>query len=131
MYEDTTDVASYSYDTSKRELVSYDGVGPKTAAKWIAQYGDLTGIVAHADEIKGKAGENLRAHLEGVLRNRRLNQLVTDVPLDVGIADLERRTWQREEIHRVFDSLEFRVLRDRLFASGEWKKSEIVSCEVI
>jgi DNA polymerase-1 len=110
---------------SSDNLPGVPGVGPKTAAKWITQYGDLQGIVAHADEIKGKAGDNLRAHLESVLRNRRLNQLVSDVPLDVGIADLERRPWQREEVHRVFDSLEFRVLRDRLFATFESPSEEV------
>ena len=110
---------------SSDNLPGVPGVGPKTAARWIAQYGDLEGIVAHADEIKGKAGENLRAHLDSVLRNRRLNQLISDVPLDVGIADLERRPWQREEVHRVFDSLEFRVLRDRLFATFDSPSEEV------
>lgn len=110
---------------SSDNLPGVPGVGPKTAAKWITQYGDLEGIVAHADEIKGKAGENLRAHLDSVLRNRRLNQLVSDVPLEVGIADLERRPWQREEVHRVFDSLEFRVLRDRLFATFDSPRDEV------
>jgi DNA polymerase I len=110
---------------SSDNLPGVPGVGPKTAAKWITQYGDLAGIVAHVDEITGKAGDNLRAHLESVLRNRRLNQLVADVPLDVGIPDLERRTWQREEVHRVFDSLEFRVLRDRLFATFDSGSDEI------
>jgi DNA polymerase I len=110
---------------SSDNLPGVPGVGPKTAAKWINQYGDLAGIVAHVDEIKGKAGESLRAHLDNVLRNRRLNQLVMDVPLDVGITDLERRTWQREEVHRVFDSLEFRVLRDRLFATFDSGTDEV------
>ena len=75
---------------SSDNLPGVPGVGPKTAAKWIGQYGDLTGVVAHVDEIKGKAGESLREHLDGVLRNRRLNQLVRDLELPVGIADLER-----------------------------------------
>ncbi|NLJ53468.1 MAG: DNA polymerase I, partial [Intrasporangiaceae bacterium] len=110
---------------SSDNLPGVPGVGPKTAAKWITQFGDLTGIVANIDQIKGKAGENLRAHLDGVLRNRRLNQLVTDVPIEVGIPDLERRTWQREEVHRVFDSLEFRVLRDRLFATFDTVTEEV------
>ena len=100
---------------SSDNLPGVPGVGPKTAAKWIAQYGDLTGVVAHVDEIKGKAGESLREHLDGVLRNRRLNQLVRDLELPLGIADLERQNWDREQVHTVFDSLEFRVLRDRLF----------------
>lgn len=100
---------------SSDNLPGVPGVGPKTAAKWIGQYGDLTGLVAHVDEIKGKAGESLREHLDGVLRNRRLNQLVRDLDVPVTIADLERQNWDREQVHAVFDSLEFRVLRDRLF----------------
>ena len=64
---------------SSDNLPGVPGVGPKTAAKWINQYGDLDGVVAHVDQIKGKAGESLREHLDGVLRNRRLNQLVSDV----------------------------------------------------
>ncbi|GAB49125.1 DNA polymerase I [Mobilicoccus pelagius] len=100
---------------SSDNLPGVPGVGPKTAAKWLGQYGDLTGIVANVTAIKGKAGESLREHLDGVLRNRRLNALVRDVALPVTLADLERTSWDREEVHRVFDSLEFRVLRDRLF----------------
>ena len=100
---------------SSDNLPGVPGVGPKTAAKWITQYGDLEGIVAHVDEIKGKVGDALREHLTGVLRNRRLNQLVHDVPLEVSVDDLERRGWDREQVHTVFDGLEFRVLRDRLF----------------
>ena len=100
---------------SSDNLPGIPGVGPKTAAKWINLYGDLTGIVTNADQIKGKAGDALRDHLDGVLRNRRLNQLVGDLELPVELGDLERRVWDREEIHTVFDRLEFRVLRDRLF----------------
>ena len=100
---------------SSDNLPGVPGVGPKTAAKWLGQYGDLTGLVAHVDEIKGKAGDALREHLDGVLRNRRLNQLVRDVELGVDVEDLARTNWDREEVHRVFDGLEFRVLRDRLF----------------
>ena len=104
---------------SSDNLPGVPGVGPKTAAKWIQQYGDLTGVVAHVTDIGGKAGESLREHLDGVLRNRRLNQLVHEVALDVSVDDLERKTWDREEVHKVFDGLEFRVLRDRLFATLE------------
>ena len=109
---------------SSDNLPGVPGVGPKTAAKWIGQYGDLTGVVAHVDEIKGKAGEALREHLDGVLRNRRLNQLVRDLELPLGIADLERQNWDREQVHTVFDSLEFRVLRDRLFEYLEAPQEE-------
>jgi DNA polymerase-1 len=109
---------------SSDNLPGVPGVGPKTAAKWLNQYGDLTGLVAHVDEIGGKAGANLREHLASVLRNRRLNALVRDLPLPVTVADLERRSWDREEVHRVFDGLEFRVLRERLFATFEATREE-------
>jgi DNA polymerase I len=104
---------------SSDNLPGVPGVGPKTAAKWLAQHGDLAGIVDHADQLTGKAGQALRDHLSDVLRNRRLNQLVGDLELPFALADLERHTWDREEVHRVFDGLEFRVLRDRLFATLE------------
>ncbi len=102
---------------SSDNLPGVPGVGPKTAAKWLAQHDDLTGIVDHADQLPGKAGQALRDHLSDVLRNRKLNQLLGDLELPLQIADLERHTWDREEVHRVFDGLEFRVLRDRLFAT--------------
>ena len=111
-----SDLAALVGETSDN-LPGVPGVGPKTAAKWLTTYGDLTGVIAHVDQIKGKAGESLRAHVDGVLRNRRLNRLVDDVDLPIGIADLARQPWDRDEVHRVFDGLEFRVLRDRLFAT--------------
>jgi len=104
---------------SSDNLPGVPGVGPKTAAKWIQQYGDLTGVVAHIADIPGKAGQSLRDNLDLVLRNRRLNQLIHDVAVDVTVDDLERKTWDREEVHQVFDGLEFRVLRDRLFSTLE------------
>jgi DNA polymerase I len=115
LYSDLAALVGESSDN----LPGVPGVGPKTAAKWIQQYGDLTGVVAHVGEIKGKAGESLREHLDGVLRNRHLNQLVHDVELEVTVDGLERQSWDREEVHKVFDGLEFRVLRDRLFATLE------------
>ena len=100
---------------SSDNLPGVPGVGNKTAAKWINTYGDLDGIVAHAPEIKGKVGQSLRDHLDQVLTNRRLNRLVDDLELPLTIEDLRLRAWDREGIHQVFDGLEFRVLRDRLF----------------
>ena len=113
-----SDLAAMVGETSDN-LPGVPGVGPKTAAKWIGQYGDLAGIVANVDSIGGKAGESLREHLSQVLRNRSLNQLVTDVELPFAPTELERKTWDRDAVHTLFDSLEFRVLRDRLFATIE------------
>ncbi len=95
-------------------LPGVPGVGPKTAAKWLDQYEGLENLLRHADEIKGKVGDSFRAHLDDVRRNRELNALVTDLELPVGLSDLERRDWDREAVHTIFDALEFRVLRDRL-----------------
>ena len=121
-----SDLAAMVGETSDN-LPGVPGVGPKTAAKWITQFGDLDGIVAAIDQVKGKAGESLRAHLDQVLRNRRLNQLVTDCDVQVTIEDLARTQWAREEVHEVFDRLEFRVLRDRLFATVEAAEPEAES----
>ncbi|QSB12959.1 DNA polymerase I [Natronosporangium hydrolyticum] len=97
-------------------LSGVPGVGPKTAAKWLGQYGSLEGIVERVDQIKGKAGESLRAHLADVLRNHELNRLVDDLELPLTVAEAEWHGWDREAVHQVFDALEFRVLRDRLYA---------------
>ncbi len=118
-----SDLAAMVGETSDN-LPGVPGVGPKTAAKWILQFGDLDGIVAGIDQVKGKAGEALREHLDQVLRNRRLNQLVKDAPVGVTIADLARAQWNRDEVHTVFDRLEFRVLRDRLFATVDAAEPE-------
>lgn len=95
-------------------LPGVPGVGPKTAAKWLTQYGSLEEVLAHAEEIKGKAGQSLRDHVDDVLRNRRLNALVTD--LDLGIdasADLGLPLTNRGELADIMDTLEFRSLHDR------------------
>ena len=100
-------------------LPGVPGVGPKTAAKWIIQYDGLDNVVNRAEEIKGKAGESLREHLGDVVRNRQLNALVTDLELPLVPTDLAMRPWDRQEVHTLFDGLEFRVLRDRLFETLE------------
>jgi len=97
-------------------LTGVPGVGDKTAAKWISEFGGLDGIVANADKIKGKAGESLRAHLAEVMRNYRLNSLVLDLELPLGPQDVQWHGWDREAVHQVFDALEFRVLRERLYS---------------
>ncbi|MFC4003057.1 DNA polymerase I [Prauserella oleivorans] len=98
-------------------LPGIPGVGEKTATKWIRQFGSLGELVDRVDEVKGKVGDALRAHVDAVLLNRQLTELVRDVPLETGPGDLEVRQWDRDAVHRLFDELEFRVLRDRLFAT--------------
>jgi DNA polymerase-1 len=98
-------------------LPSIPGVGEKTAAKWVAEFGSLAQLVDRVGEVKGKAGDKLRDHLGDVLRNRQLTELARDVQLEAGPHDLRPVPWQREQIHQLFDTLQFRVLRDRLYAT--------------
>jgi DNA polymerase-1 len=96
-------------------LPGIPGVGEKTASKWIAEYGSLQSLVDNVDSVRGKVGDALRAHLAGVIRNRELTDLVRDVPLAETPDTLRMQPWDRDRIHQLFDQLEFRVLRDRLF----------------
>ena len=96
-------------------LPGIPGVGEKTASKWIAEYGSLQGLVDNVDSVRGKVGDALRANLASVVRNRELTDLVRDVPLAQTPDTLRLQPWDRDHIHRLFDDLEFRVLRDRLF----------------
>ena len=96
-------------------LPGIPGVGEKTAAKWIVEYGSLQGLVDNVDTVRGKVGDSLRENLATVLLNRELTHLVRDVPLAQTPDTLGLLPWDRDQIHRLFDDLEFRVLRDRLF----------------
>ncbi|WP_216843308.1 DNA polymerase I [Phytoactinopolyspora alkaliphila] len=115
-------------------LPNIPSVGEKTAAKWVVQFGSLDELVARADEVKGKVGDALRAHLGQIMTNRQLTELVRDVPLDVRIDDLIRQPWDREAVHQLFDTLQFRVLRDRLYEyldAGEPEADEGFEIETV
>ncbi|WP_442546003.1 DNA polymerase I [Arthrobacter sp. KN11-1C] len=101
---------------SADNLAGVPGVGPKTAAKWINLYGGLEGILENLDSIGGKVGGALRENIDAVKRNRRLNRLLHDLQLPVTLADLEEPRPNRQEVETLFDTLEFRTLRTRLFA---------------
>ncbi|NYH42304.1 DNA polymerase-1 [Micromonospora jinlongensis] len=108
------DLAALVGETSDN-LPGIPGVGPKTAAKWITTYGGVEGVIARADEIKGKAGDSLRERLADVIRNYEINCLVSDLELPLRPEDARWTGWDREAVHQVFDTLEFRILRDRLY----------------
>jgi DNA polymerase-1 len=112
--EQYPDFAALRGDPSDN-LPGIPGVGEKTAAKWIVEYGSLQSLVDNVDAVRGKVGDSLRANLSSVVLNRELTHLVRDVPLAQTPDTLRLLPWDRDQIHRLFDDLEFRVLRDRLF----------------
>lgn len=108
------DIAALVGETSDN-LPGVPKVGEKTAVKWLTQYGSLDELLAHADEIKGVVGGNLREHLDGVRRNRALNTLLRDVELEAGPADLAVQPIDAEAVRDIFSRLEFRTLLPRVF----------------
>ncbi|UGY94988.1 DNA polymerase I [Streptomyces gobiensis] len=107
-------------------LQGIPGVGEKTATKWINQFGSFAGLVEHVEEVKGKAGQNLRDHLEAVKLNRRLTEMVRDVELADRPEDLVRVPYDRDALKVVLDALEFRHVnfRERLFAADPGAQEE-------
>ncbi|MEZ5616191.1 MAG: DNA polymerase I [Rhodocyclaceae bacterium] len=86
-----------------------DKVGPKTAAKWLQQYGSLDEIVAHADEIGGKVGENLRRHLDFLPLGRKLVTVACDLDLPVKVKDLAPQPPDKAKLAELFSRLEFKT----------------------
>ena len=115
--EQYPDYAALRGDPSDN-LPGIPGVGEKTAAKWINQFGSFDELVARADEVKGKAGQNFRDHLDAVKLNRRLTELNRTVELPSTVHDLERAPYDRKAVAMVLDTLEIRnpSLRERLLA---------------
>jgi DNA polymerase-1 len=107
------EIAALVGETSDN-LIGIDKVGEKTAVKWVQKYGTVDEIVAHADEITGVVGQNLRDQKDRALLNRRLNKLIDDVELPYGPADLERTAMNEQAVRDIFDRLQFRTLQDRV-----------------
>ncbi|MDP1720153.1 MAG: DNA polymerase I [Candidatus Nanopelagicaceae bacterium] len=95
-------------------LPSIPGVGEKTAAKWVVEYGTLSNLIANVEKITGKVGDSLRSNIDIALRNRELTQLLHDVPLGVEIEDLTWRGLDESKLSALFDELEFRTLKERI-----------------
>ncbi|MEY4280569.1 MAG: hypothetical protein RL313_832, partial [Actinomycetota bacterium] len=95
-------------------LPSVPGVGEKTAAKWIVEFGSLKELIANVDKVAGKAGQSLRDNLDNVIRNRELTQLIHDAPIDLSIDSLKWNGVDEEDVAELFEKLEFRTLKDRL-----------------
>ncbi len=109
-----SDLAALVGETADN-LPGVPGVGPKTAAKWINLYGGLEGVLEHLDAIGGKVGDSLRANVDAVKRNRKLNQLHTDLDLPVTLDELADPRPDQQALEELFDELEFKTIRTRLF----------------
>ena len=107
------DLAALVGETSDN-LIGVPSVGPKTAAKWIAEYGSLDGILANAELIGGKVGEQLREHKENAVRNRRLNHLVRDLDLGVDFEELRLGGVDEGKVRDLFSRLGFKSLTERV-----------------
>ncbi len=95
-------------------LPSIPGVGEKTAAKWIVEYGSLQELIANVDKVGGKVGQSLRDNINDVIRNRELTQLVHDAPIQYQVDALAWAGVVESDLTKLFEQLEFRTLKDRL-----------------
>ena len=95
-------------------LPSIPGVGEKTAAKWVVEYGSLQELLSNVDKVGGKVGQSLRDSIDNVVRNRELTQLVAEVPLNLSIDALAWSGVDENLTNPLFDRLEFKTLKDRM-----------------
>jgi DNA polymerase-1 len=111
--EQYPDFAALRGDPSDN-LPSVPGVGEKTAAKWVVEYGSLHELIANVDKLGGKVGQSLRDSISDVIRNRELTQLVANVPLDLSIDALAWSGVDENKTNPLFEKLEFKTLKDRM-----------------
>lgn len=111
--EQYPDFAALRGDPSDN-LPSIPGVGEKTAAKWIVEYGSLKNLIAKIDQVGGKVGDSLRANIDLVIRNHELTHLVSDVPLEYSLNELSWDSFDTAALRSVFTKLEFRTLLNKL-----------------
>ena len=111
--EQYPDFAALRGDPSDN-LPSVPGVGEKTAAKWIIEYGSLKQLLARVDDLGGKAGQSLKNCVTDVERNRELTQLVSSVPIEFTIESLAWAGVAEASVDPLFKTLEFKTLKERM-----------------
>lgn len=94
------------------------GIGPKKAAALIVQYGSLDEVIAHADEVRGKMGESLRAHVDDALLSRKVATIRTDAPIEFDFDDARFPTFDAAEVSAAFSALGFTGMIRRLVRMG-------------
>ena len=111
--EQWTDFVALKGETSDN-LPGVPGIGDKTAAQLINKYGDIEGVIAHADELTPKLREAIKEKARQVRVNKELGHLLDDVKVDLDPATLRLQAWDGEAVRSLFNSLEFRTLHERL-----------------
>ena len=120
--EQYPDFAALRGDPSDN-LPSIPGVGEKTAAKWIVEYGSLSNLITKIDELGGKVGDSLRENINSVLRNHELTHLISDVPIEFKLTELQWDEFDVDALRNIYSKLEFRSLLAKLPAKNETPKA--------
>ena len=102
-------------DTSDN-IPGVPGIGPKKASALIAQYGSLDEVIAHADEVKGKMGENLRAHIDDALLSRKVATIRTDAPVELDFAATSFPAFSADEVSAALGTLGITAMQNRFLA---------------
>ena len=115
--EQVTDIFGLMGDSSDN-VPGVPGIGEKTAQKLIGQFGSLENLLNHVSELKGKQRENLETYRDQALLSKELVTIDRNVPLKIGLSDLQRREWDSERLMEILRELEFNVLGKRLFGDA-------------
>ena len=115
--EQVIDLLALTGDTSDN-VPGVPKVGPKTAVKWLQQYGSLDGVIEHQEEIKGKVGENLRESIETLELSRKLVTIDCDMDLDFKFSDAEVTGFNNESLAKIFNELSFKKMIKQLELDG-------------
>lgn len=102
-------------DTSDN-IPGVPGIGPKKASALIAQYGSLDEVIAHADEVKGKMGENLRAHIDDALLSRKVATIRTDAPVELDFDETSFPAFSADEVSAALGTLGITAVQNRFLA---------------
>lgn len=102
-------------DTSDN-IPGVPGIGPKKASALIAQYGSLDEVIAHADEVKGKMGENLRAHIDDALLSRKVATIRTDAPVELDFETTSFPAFSADEVSAALGTLGITAMQNRFLA---------------
>ncbi len=116
-------------DTSDN-IPGVPGVGEKTAAKLVQEYGSVETLVQHLDDLKGRLKENVTASVERLGLNKELARIEVDAPVPVDPQDCVMGEWDEDEVRRLFNALEFRTLFDRLQDAGRGAKAKVDVAEL-